>query len=156
MSATYHIEGENSVHLDDAMEITEQNRDRQQEKIDRITNVVSQQFNELADEHPDQQRLHRQPVRVSIPRLRSLVAEVDERHVAQERWGRQRSQMDSVGTPWLAAATQTLWLASVLYNSRVLVHVSCQTRTSPPEKRKSSCADPLCRDPVDFHHYQAT
>lgn len=141
--ATYHIESENRIHLDHAMEIAEENGDGQQENVDGITDVVAKQFNELADKHPGQQRSHRQRVRVSIPRFRGLVAQVDERHVTQEGWRRQRSQMDGIGAPWLAAATQTLWLAYVLYNSRFLVHVSCQTRTSPPERRKSSCADPL-------------
>lgn len=116
--STYHIESENRVHLDHAMEIAEENGDGQQENVDWITDVVAQQFNELADKHPDQQRSHRQHVRVSVPGFRGLVAQVDERHVAQEGRRRQRSQMDGIGAPWLAAATQTLWLAYVFDNSR--------------------------------------
>lgn len=105
--ATYHIESENGVNLDSTVEVAEQNRHGQKEDVHRIANVVSQELDELADEHPHPKRLHGQHVRLPIPWLGGFVAEENEQHITQEGRRRQRCQMDGVGAPRLAAATQT-------------------------------------------------
>jgi hypothetical protein len=69
------------------VEITKQNRDRQQEEIGGISSIMTQQFDEFADEHPDSQCPHCPPVYIAIKGLGCFVTQVDEKAVAEEGWG---------------------------------------------------------------------
>lgn len=99
---TYHIQSHHRVHLDGSVEIPKQDRHGQQEHINRVADIVTQQFNPLARKHPQIQRGHGAIVRDLAPTHTSLVAQPNEEQVAEQRRGRQRSQVHSIGTPGLA------------------------------------------------------
>lgn len=57
-NTTYHIEGHHRVHLDGAVEITEEDGNGQQKHIDRVADIVAQQLDPFAGEHPHIQCSH--------------------------------------------------------------------------------------------------
>lgn len=51
------------------MKITKKNRDWQQKKVHRVSNVMAQQLDEFRDKHPAHQKYKAQVLRIVIPRL---------------------------------------------------------------------------------------
>ncbi|EFE44247.1 hypothetical protein TRV_00979 [Trichophyton verrucosum HKI 0517] len=101
---TYHVEGEGGIELDEAVEVAEEDGDGQQQKVGRIADVVAQQLDELADEHPEQQRVEGPCPLLGVPGLGALVAEGQQAEVADEGGRRERRQEDRIRAPRLAAA----------------------------------------------------
>lgn len=56
MKNTYHIQGHHGVHLDCPVEVSKDDRDGEEETVDRIADVVAHELDELADDDPDAQR----------------------------------------------------------------------------------------------------
>ncbi|EFE37102.1 uncharacterized protein ARB_04630 [Trichophyton benhamiae CBS 112371] len=107
---TYHVEGEGGIELDEAVEVAEEDGDGQQQEVGRVADVVAQQLDELADEHPQQQRVEGPRPLLGVPGLGALVAEGQQAEVADEGGRRERRQEDRIRAPRLAAAeiqTQT-------------------------------------------------
>ena len=98
----YHVESGGGIHLDTAVEIAKKNGHREEEKIDGIPNVMAEQFDKLAHQHPGKQRAHGQQVGVGGPGNGGFVAEKDEEQVAEQGGRRQGGQMNGIGTPGLA------------------------------------------------------
>ena len=52
LESTYHVESGSGIHLDAAMKITKQNGHGKEQKVDRIANIMTKQFDEFANKHP--------------------------------------------------------------------------------------------------------
>ena len=70
----YHVESEHGVQLDGAVEIPKQYGYREQYKIDGVSDVMSEQLDELAHKHPNHQRTKGQRLCIRAKGLRALVA----------------------------------------------------------------------------------
>lgn len=81
----YHIKGRHSVNLDQAMEPAEQDGHREQQEIARVADVVSQQLDELADEHPQHQQAEEGPPRPPVPTVTALPVQEKEEAIPGER-----------------------------------------------------------------------
>ena len=100
---TYHVESQDGIDLDRSVDIAEQNRHRQEEDIDRIPHIMAEEFNELADKHPQTQRPQGLALRLDVPVGSGLVQEQDEEQIAKQRRRRQRGEVDRIRTPRLTA-----------------------------------------------------
>lgn len=58
---------------------------------------MTKELDEFGNEHPSEERSHGQPMRIRIPILRGLVAEVDKGQIAEERRRRQGREMHRIG-----------------------------------------------------------
>ena len=67
MALTYNIKCEHSVNLDQSMEVSENNGYREEQEIGWITNVVANQFDELAQKHPREETSERSCLPITAP-----------------------------------------------------------------------------------------
>jgi hypothetical protein len=103
---TYHIQGHHGIHLDCSVEITEYNGDGQQKKVDWVPNVMTNQLDPLAGEHPQAESHHCMSMRSIAPSDGSLVAQPHQEEVAQQGRRRQSRQVYCIGAPGLTTARQ--------------------------------------------------
>lgn len=74
-SETYHVQRKHGVKLDQAVKITEENRDRQQKEIHRVSDIVAQQLDEFRHEYPTHEENKAQSLRVVVPGSRAFEKE---------------------------------------------------------------------------------
>lgn len=71
-NVTYHVQREHGVNLDQAVKIAEENRDRQQKEIHRVSDIVAQQLDKLRREHPTHEKNKAQCLRILVPGSRAF------------------------------------------------------------------------------------
>lgn len=100
-NSTCLAEGEKGVHLDGPVEPAEEDGYRQQEDVDRKANEMSDQFDELREDHPAKQEHHGKEAFFSSPIEGCSVNEIPQGQVTDKGWRRQSGQLNGVRAPGL-------------------------------------------------------
>ena len=72
-SLTYLIEGRHGTKLNDAVEPTEEDRDRPKKEVDRVASEVRDELDDLRKDHPNDEDLERESSMLSRPSSGALV-----------------------------------------------------------------------------------